>query len=102
KATLELRQSVGRAARAKECLHGADPQPGVTGDRLGAGKALRKGRHLRRILQRILRADEKPDFVQIQPLQRFQRDMRMALVRWIEGPPKKADLRPACWQVAPQ
>src|SRR4029453_8714804 len=42
-------------------------------------------------LERVLRRDQPPDFVQAEPLQRLEADMAMALVRGIERAAQKAD-----------
>ena len=51
---------------------------------------LRQGRG-RVALQRVARADQPPDLIQPQPLQRLARQMHMAGMGRIEGPAQQAD-----------
>ena len=102
KATLELCQGIRRPARAEQRFHGADLQPGVARDALGAGEALVQGRHVRRVLQRVLRADQQPDFVQLQAPHGLQSNVRMPAVRRIEGATQQADMGAPLWQMPAQ
>ena len=85
-------ERIGGKARAKQGFERhrlqtrmAPANPG------GACKARRQGRHAVVGFERVLRADEQPDLVEIEAFQSFERDMRMALVGGIERAAKQAD-----------
>lgn len=74
------------------------PDPRIAGHSRSGREALREGRHSRSWLERILRANEPPNFLHIQAFDRFMRDVHMALMRRIEGAAEQTDPHPASGQ----
>ena len=83
-------QRVGGVAGAEPRLQRQHPQARVTGDRRRPGHALGQRRHAGLGLERVLRRDQPPDLVQLQPLQRLQADVAVAGVRRIERAAEQA------------
>jgi len=60
-------------------------------DRPRPGEPLRKGGHAVGRLERVLRADEPPDLVEIELLERREADMAMAAMRGVERAAEEPD-----------
>ena len=56
----------------------------------GTRKPCRQRRHAACLFERILRAHDEPDFVEIEAFQSLARDMRVAFVGGIEGTAEQA------------
>src|SRR5690606_38843112 len=87
----QLLQRVGRVARAQPRFHRGDPDARMAGHGLGAAQALRQRRHAVGVLERILRADQPPDAIELQPVQRGQADLAMRRMGRIEAAAEQAN-----------
>ncbi len=70
---------------------GDDDAPVRAGDRPGLGEALGQGRHAVGGLKRVLRRDEPPDLIEIEPFAELARNMEVAFMGGIERAAKQAD-----------
>src|SRR5688572_2786835 len=64
----------------------------MPGHQLAADQPLFQRRHVACRFERILRADQPPDVIEPEQLQRQQADMAVAVMRRVEGTAKQADL----------
>ena len=72
------------------------PNAGVSGNKMaGPGKAGAKRGHVGAVLQRILRAHKPPDFVEVKLPRGADRQVKMALMGWVERSAKQPDPQPA-------
>src|SRR5688572_22802239 len=64
----------------------------MPGHQLAADEPLFQRRHVACRFERILRADQPPDVIEAEQLQRQQADMAVAVMRRVEGAAEQADL----------
>src|SRR5579859_401738 len=96
---LHHRQRIGGIAGAPAGLHAGDLDPGMARHCAGAFNPLGLAGHAVGRLQGILRTDQPPQLVELEALQRFQRDMQMPFMGRVERPAQHAD--PPLAAVAP-
>jgi hypothetical protein len=72
-------------------FHIGDADARVIGEGVGGGQALIERRHARHRLQRVLQADQPPDLVQIQELERGAADKQVTFMGGIERTAEQAD-----------
>lgn len=94
KASPQHGDRIGRKARPEARLDVAHLDLAAACRGCGPGQTLAKGSHAARRLQRILRRDEPPDFVEIEALQRFAAEMEVAAMSRVEGAAEEPDPPP--------
>jgi hypothetical protein len=72
-------------------LHIGDPDARVIDEGIGGGQPLVERRHARHRFQRVLWADQPPDFVQIQKLERGTADKQVTFMGGVERAAEQAD-----------
>jgi hypothetical protein len=84
-------ERVGGKTRAEPCFERYGTQPRIAAARAPYARHPRRKRgHAALRLERILRTDDEPDFVEIESLQGFARDVGVAGMRWIERTAEQA------------
>jgi len=92
-ARLQRGECVDGEMRAESGLEIEDADaPIMLRNGFGARDALAELAHAGGRLQRILRCDQPPDFIEAETLQRLAADMQMALMRRVERAAKQADV----------
>ncbi len=81
---LKGRDRIGGVARLKPRLEVEHADLRMMRKGFGCGQTGRQRRHSGNGLQRILRRDQPPYFVEAEPLQGFEADMAMAFMRRVE------------------
>ena len=88
---LQRLHRVERVARAQQQLGRVDADARMVGDLAGTGHARRQRLHAVAALQRVLRRDQPPHFVEAEALQRLQADVPMAGMGRVERAAQQAD-----------
>ena len=91
KARQQESQGVGRVRRTEPPLDVGHANARMLGDPCRGFQPFPERRRVARILQRVLRRQHPPDFVEAQPLQRQQRDVAVSFVGRIERAAEKPD-----------
>jgi hypothetical protein len=81
-----------RKAGVQLTLDIRDDDSRMPGDQLAAYKPLFQRRHVAFRFERILRADQPPDVIEAEQLQRQQADVAVAVMGRVEGAAEQADL----------
>src|SRR5262249_51117789 len=88
---LELAQRIDRIARPESALDIDDENVRMAADGTGRFNAFLERRHAGLGLERVLRADQPPDFIEIETLERIKAHRPVAFMGRIEGAAKEAD-----------
>jgi hypothetical protein len=91
RARLQRGQRVGSKMRPEPRFKIEDADAGIAGGALGTGDAFGKRRHAGDGLQRILRRDQPPNFVEAEAFQGFEADMAMAIMGGVERAAEQPD-----------
>src|SRR4051812_42655841 len=81
-----------RKAGVQLALDIRDDDSRMPGDQVAADQPLFQRRHVACRFERILRADQPPDVIEAEQLQRQQADMAVAVMGWVERAAEQADL----------
>lgn len=84
-------ERVGGKPCAQPKFEIADEDARMIGDRARTGETFREGGHAARRLERVLRAHEPPDLIEIEKLERHEADMTVPGMRGIERAAEKSD-----------
>ena len=90
-AAFQRHQGIGGEPGAEAAFHVGDPDRRVADDRPRALHPFVQRQQGTAVLQRILRADQPPDLVQVQAFDRRQADEAVSLVRRVERSAEQAD-----------
>lgn len=90
-AALKLGDRIGGVAGTEVLFEPCDDDIRQVDERPCSFQASSKGRHAGCGLERILRRDKPPDFIEVEPLQGRAADKKMAVVGRVKGTAEQAD-----------